>query len=147
MVDHGKYDDLNTDQRVRFWDHMIGRHPGEERYAERDKNGMRWHKLLDGRVVISLAIGIDFVRVFVRGGRGDDPAVVESLLAPAGMRLSAALGEPMRGRGETDKFFSRRLDVDMNDESNWDRAADFLYHAAQLQEATLLATLSAARCP
>lgn len=137
MVDHGKYDDLNTDQRVRFWDHMIGRHPGEERYAKRDKNGMRWHKLLDGRVVISLAIGVDFVRVFVRGGRGDDPAVVESLLAPAAMRLSAALGEPMRGRGESDKFFSNRLDIDMNDEIHWNRAADFLHEKAQLYERTL----------
>jgi hypothetical protein len=141
MEKRGPYNDLNTDQRVRFWDHMIARHPGEERYARRDKNGMRWHKLLDGRLIVSLAIGIDFVRIFVRGDRGSSPSVAQHLLESRVKRLSEDLGVPLRSSGESDKFFSHRLDIDMNDENNWDRAADFLHDTSQRYERVLTETL------
>lgn len=142
MVKRGPYNHLNTDQRVRFWDHMIARHPGEELYAQRDKNGMRWHTLLGGRLIVSLAIGIDFVRVFVRVDRGSDPSAVDHLLRPVAMRLPTRLGVPLRSPGESDKFFSNRLDIDMNDETNCNRAADFLHEKAQLYEQTLNEALS-----
>lgn len=137
MAKRGPYNDLNTDKRVRFWDHMIARHPGEEAYARRTKDGMRWHRLFDGRVVVSLAIGIDFVRVFVRGDRGCAPSTVTDWLEPRQRELSEVFGTPMRSPGESGRFFSSRLDLDMNDERNWDRASDFLHERAALYESTL----------
>lgn len=137
MVAHGPYNDLNTDQRVRFWAHFLARHPAEADYAKTTKDGMRWHRLSGGELVISLAIGLDFVRVFVRGERGAEASMVEARLLPAAPGLAALLCVPLKSPADRDKFFSSRLKLDMNDEGNWDQAADFLWDTSQRYEQAL----------
>lgn len=128
--------DLNTEQRVAFWAFMLDRHPQEWAYANPNKEGMRWH-WLDHDLVVSLAIGINFVRVFIRGVENADPHAVAALLEPFLATLPQALGAAFASKGEADRFFSNRLDVDMTDGANWAAAADFLWGIGQRYEGVL----------
>ena len=87
-------------------------------------------------LVVSLTTGIDFNRVFVRGDRGAKASEVRKRLGAKEEELRAAFGVPLAG-AEKDRFFSDRLDIDMMNEANWDRASDWLWERSQAYEAAL----------
>lgn len=143
MVKRGPYNDLKTDVIKRFWQHMIRRHREELRHGLAQPVGARWHMLPEADCCISLTTGIDFIRVFVRTTEGGKPAKLRERLERWSEELVPVLGVTLRSSGESDKFFSHRLDIDMNDETNWDRAADFLHDTSQRYERALTETLGA----
>lgn len=135
------YNDLKTDVIQRFWLHMFGRHKGEMLHGKAQPVGARWHAVPALDLAISITTGIDFVRVFVRTMEGGKASNLRERLRHWQDELVPALGVPLKSPGESDKFFSNRLDLDMNDEGNWAAAADFLWETSQLYEKVLGATL------
>lgn len=138
------YNDLKTDVIKRFWLHMFGRHKGEMLHGKAQPVGARWHELPELGCSISITTGIDFVRVFVRTLGSGKPSKLRERLERWQDELVLALGAPLKSPGESDRFFSKRLDLNMNDESNWDTAADFLWETSQLYESALKQTLGGA---
>ncbi|WP_193178045.1 hypothetical protein [Oricola nitratireducens] len=141
MVTRGPYNDLKTDVIKRFWQHMIRRHKGEMVYGLAQPVGARWHALPELGCCVSITTGIDFVRVFIRTIEGGKAAKLRERLAHWQDELIPILDVPLKSPGESDKFFSSRLDLDMNVEDNWDRAADFLWETSQRYEKALRETL------
>lgn len=141
------YNDLKTDVIKRFWLHMFGRHKGEMLHGKAQPVGARWHVLPELGCCISLTTGIDFVRVFVRTAEGGKPAKLRERLERWQDELLPEFGVPLRSPGESDKFFSSRLDLDMNNENNWDQAADFLWEVSQRYENALKQTSGGAAAP
>ncbi|WP_095204717.1 hypothetical protein [Mesorhizobium carmichaelinearum] len=135
------YNDLKTDVIKRFWLHMFGRHKGEMLYGKAQPVGARWHAMPELGLAISITTGIHFVRVFVRTMEGGKASKLRERLTHWQDELLPALGAPLKSPGESDRFFSSRLDLDMNDEGNWDAAADFLWDTSQRYEKALLGTL------
>ena len=132
-----KINDLPTKDIKRFWQHMIRRHDGERVYCPLMPQGMRWHPV-DGRDLnVVITVGIDFIRVFVRGEESANPSQVAKKLDSIMEAVSATVGVPMR-TGEKDRFFSKRLLIDMNNEDNWDEAADWLWDQSQQYEKALV---------
>lgn len=144
MVKRGPYNDLKTDVIKRFWQHMIRRHREEIRHGLPQPVGARWHALPELDCCISLTTGIDFVRVFIRTMEGGKPVKLRERLERWSEELSPVFLVPLRSPGESDKFFSNKLDLDMNDESNWNEAADFLWETSQRYEDALEQTLGGA---
>ncbi len=136
--------DLSTTTILRFWKHMMARYPDEWRDGKPKPEGMRWHELDEIDLVVSLTTGIDFIRVFVRGPRSAKAANVRKKLVMKEENLVADLGCPLSG-SERDRFFSSRLDLDMTNEANWDRAADWLWERSQTYEAILRAAFPRSR--
>ncbi|MES0179688.1 hypothetical protein NKJ86_13955 [Mesorhizobium sp. M0025] len=131
------YNDLKTDVIKRFWLHMFGRHKGEMLHGKAQPVGARWHDLPDLGCRVTITTGIDFVRVFVRTPEGGKTSKLNERLARWQEELVPAIGAPLRSPGESDRFFSKRLDLDMNDQGNWDAAADFLWETSQRYEKSL----------
>lgn len=130
------YNDFKPEQIIAFWKHMIMRHRQEMEWGAANHDGMRWHELDAVGFAISLTVGIDFVRVFIRGLENAKAGEIKKRLEPWADKFELELGAPLKS-GESNKFFSSRLDLDMTDTANWDEAADFLAAKAPLYEATL----------
>ncbi|MFD2053738.1 hypothetical protein ACFSQT_11785 [Mesorhizobium calcicola] len=141
MVKYGPYNDLKTDVIKRYWQHMIRRHREEIRHGLAQPRGARWHAIPELGLEISITTGIDFVRVFVRTMEGGKSSKLRERLTHWQEELVPALGAPLKSSSESDRFFSSRLDLDMNDEGNWDAAADFLWDTSQRYEKALRETL------
>jgi hypothetical protein len=135
-----KINDLPTTTIRKFWKHLISRHSEELRHGLAKPEGVRWHYLDGLPIVISLTTGIDFVRIFVRGEENADHTTVMKILSPRADEMQTALGAPLSG-GEKGRFFSRRFEVDMMNEANWDKAADWLWDRSSDYEAALIATV------
>lgn len=122
--------DLPPDEILRFWEHMVARHPAEREHAPLTKEGGRWHTHRDRGLVVSLSVGARFARVGIRGSRGSKLDDARKLLEPRTAELEAALGPSIDDRDE-DRLFLDRLGLDLTDGSNWDHAADWLYLRGQ----------------
>lgn len=137
-----KIEDLPTKTILAFWKLMIARHPNEFHHGKAKPEGVRWHYLDRLPLLVSLTVGIDFVRLFIRGEENADHSALQKYLAPWESDLVPLLGVPLK-TNEKGRFFSSRFDTDMTNIENWDDAADWLWKRANEYEASLTAVLSA----
>jgi hypothetical protein len=108
-------------RRQDFWSHAVKRHPSSG--LTPGSSPARWVPLGTLDLVVSAFVGQQSVGVFLRGGRGKGQSVLADVLTPNALPLQAALGVEL---GSADFPFTSRLELDMTEPANWDRAADWL---------------------
>jgi hypothetical protein len=111
-------------RRRAFWAHYVRRFPDSAADAAAGGGVSRWRAVPELGLVVSRWVGDKDVRLFVRGIRGQDRTAVMPRLAAYGAELSPQLGANL----EDPKFpLIKRLGIDVPDETEWDRAADWLH--------------------
>lgn len=108
-------------RRQDFWAHAAAKYPGSG--LTPGQSSSRWISVGVRDLVVSAYVGGNRVGVFLRGGRGQGEAVLADVLLPNAEALATALGVEL---GNTDFPFTSRLELDMTEPGNWDRAADWL---------------------
>ena len=133
--------DLKTPVIKKFWQHMIRRHRDEAFHGLAKPEGVRWHELEQVGLVVSLTVGLDFARVFIRGPENQKASQVRERLERWDAELGPLLKAPLRTPGESNRFYSLRYGADMNDEEKWNEVSDFLFETAERYETSLLNVL------
>lgn len=108
-------------RRQDFWNRAIARWP--ETGLTPGQSSSRWIPTGIGELVVSAYVGSNRVGVFLRGGRGQGETVLADILIPHSATLAEALRVEL---GSTQFPFTSRLELDMTDPANWDRASDWL---------------------
>ena len=122
--------------RRAFWKHMFQRHPSEGDASSDYGAQANWRRLDSQNVIITQYLAYDAVGVFVRSGWNREPADILEVLESALPSLTARLG--VAANAENPSFLLiKKLTLDMRDQSNWDRAADWLKAEADRYEAAV----------
>jgi len=122
--------------RRSFWNHYIDRYPDEERHGKPGAYSNRWRTVAECDLIISSYVSKQSVGLFIRGRRGADGRDVFDILEPHAEHLSNVTESTMNGP-ESDHHFSKWLQFDVLDESNWNAMSDWLYEKSSLYEKTL----------
>ena len=121
--------------RRRFWQHYLSRHPD---HGDPDRAGAAsslWLAVDRLDLVIALYRAKDVVGLFVRPGRGGSASDLALRLAPYAAQLKERLDADLDG--EPSFLLLRKHMADMNDETHWDEAADWLHRTAETYRTTL----------
>lgn len=122
--------------RSRFWARLLERHPSEGEAGKGYAASSRWRAIPGIGLVVVQYISKGGVGVFVRGERGVEPEATSERLAPFAERLTDRLGAEFNEQSDN-FFFIKKLQLDTQDDKNWDRAADWLKTEADRYVQTL----------
>lgn len=113
------------DFRLAFWSLFLKMFPAEELgVGPASRASGRWRLLPKNDLVIVQYLMQGSVGVYVRGKRGTDPEDTISRLAPFAETLGRELNADFNEEGNF--LFVKSLTLDMQDQSNWNRAATWL---------------------
>lgn len=113
-------------RRQDFWAHAAAKYPASG--LTPGQSSSRWVPVGAQNLVVSAYVGGNRVGVFLRGGRGQNESALAEVLLPNADALATSLGVEL---GSPEFPFTSRLELDMTDPANWDRAADWLVAAIE----------------
>jgi len=122
-----------TGFRGAFWKRYVERNPTE---GSATNGSNRWRRVAGTDLLISMWVSADSVGLFVRGKFGVPAETTMARLAPHADAIAKAVDAPFN-EASNNFFFLKRLGVDNQDESNWDRATDWLKAQADRYEGAL----------
>lgn len=122
--------------RQAFWKHYFGRFPSEGDSATPYAAQARWRRIPEHQLILTQFIGYQSVGVFVRAARNGDQTTAFDRLARHSGELAERLESSLEN-GASRHFFAKELKLDMREQSNWDRASDWLKSEADQYETVL----------
>jgi hypothetical protein len=123
--------------RLRFWEHLLTRHPEQEEWDGRSATSSHWRQVPNTDIWVSIYISKKEVGLFVRGWRSTDREVVFRQLEPHQENLEKSLGVPIGNGGKSGYFFSQKSIGDLTDESCWSEKVDWLHQMQDLYVSNL----------
>ena len=118
--------------RLRFWEHLLERHPEQEEWDGRMATSSHWRQVPDSDLWVSIYIGKKEVGLFVRGGRNADIENIFLQLEPHQEVLEKSLGAPLGDGGKRGYFFHQKSSGDLTDETCWSEKVDWLHQMQDL---------------
>ena len=123
--------------RLRFWEHLLIRHPEQEEWDGRSATSSHWRQVPNTDIWVSIYISKKEVGLFVRGWRSTDREVIFRQLEPHQENLEKSLGVPIGNGGKSGYFFSQKSIGDLTDESCWSEKVDWLHQMQDLYVSNL----------
>ena len=118
--------------RLRFWEHLLTRHPEQEEWDGRSATSSHWRQVPNTDIWVSIYISKKEVGLFVRGWRSTDREDIFRQLEPHQENLEKSLGVPIGNGGKSGYFFSQKSIGDLTDESCWSEKVDWLHQMQDL---------------
>ncbi len=123
--------------RLRFWEHLLTRHPEQEEWDGRSATSSHWRQVPNTDIWVSIYISKKEVGLFVRGWRSTDREDIFRQLEPHQEVLEKSLGIPIGNGGKSGYFFSQKSTGDLTDESCWSEKVDWLHQMQDLYVSNL----------
>ena len=123
--------------RLRFWEHLVERHPEQEEWDGRLATSSHWRQVPNSDIWVSIYIAKKEVGLFVRGWRRTDIEDIFRQLEPHQEVLEKSLGVPLGNGGKSGHFFSKKSSGDLTDETCWTEKVDWLHQMQDLYVSNL----------
>ena len=123
--------------RLRFWEHLLTRHPEQEEWDGRSATSSHWRQVPNTDIWVSIYISKKEVGLFVRGWRSTDREDIFRQLEPHQEVLEKSLGIPIGNGGKSGYFFSQKSTGDLTYESCWSEKVDWLHQMQYLYVSNL----------
>jgi len=116
-----KQPDAHSEDRFAFWSQLAAAHPDLERHGPiANRTWNVWIKLWeDPEINLSLFVGNKVCGGFLRGGRGADPDIIETVLGPYADKILTATEATQWETSTGNAYAQSRLPKSYLDRSNW----------------------------